>query len=134
MRQHGDRMDAAPELPTPHASRGDAAMRWRGYRFHGSFLRELAGLLAAGAALSAAWPQSVRADEAALEEVTVTAQRVSERLQDVPVAVTAIPASELLDRGLRQAGAITPSVSHLPLNFPNAAGVPATATRRVMTA
>src|SRR2546429_634525 len=118
MRQHGDRTDAAPELPTPHASRGDAAMRWPGYRFHGSFLRELAWLLAAGAALSAAWPQSVRADEAALEEVTVTAQRVSERLQDVPVAVTAIPASELLERGIRQAGDITASVPNLLLNSP----------------
>src|SRR2546421_8916511 len=103
MRQHGDRMDAAPELPTPHASRGDAAMRWRGYRFHGSFLRELAGLLAAGAALSAAWPQSVRADEAALEEVTGTAQRVSERLQDVAVAGTVLPASGVLRRRIPEA-------------------------------
>jgi len=108
-------------------------MRWPGYRFHGSFLRELAWLLAAGAALSAAWPQSVRADEAALEEVTVTAQRVSERLQDVPVAVTAIPASELLERGIRQAGDITASVPNLLLNSPYGPEAQPTFTLRGVT-
>jgi len=82
-------------------------MRWRGNRFY--------WLLAGVAALNAAWPQSLRADEA-LEEITVTAQRVTERLQDVPVAVTAISASELLKRGVRQAGDITASVPNLLLN------------------
>src|SRR5437763_284760 len=133
MRQHGDRTDAAPELPTPHASRGDAAMRWPGDGSHGSVRRELAWLLAAGAALSAAWPQSVCADEAALEEVTVTAQRVSERLQDVPVAVTAIPASELLERGIRQAGDITASVPNLLLNSPYGPEAQPTFTLRGVT-
>src|SRR2546423_3738801 len=123
----------APALPTPHASRGDAAMRWPDFRFHGSFPRELAWLLAAGAALSVTWPQSVRADEAALEEVTVTAQRVSERLQDVPVAVTAIPASELLERGIRQAGDITASVPNLLLNSPYGPEAQPTFTLRGVT-
>src|ERR1700731_4278690 len=72
-------------------------MRWRGYQYW---------LLAGGATLGAAAPQSVSADEA-LAEITVTAQRVTERLQDVPVAVTAISANELAERGVRQAGEIT---------------------------
>ena len=38
-------------------------------------------------------PPAARA-QAALEEVTVTAQRTTDRLQDVPVAVTAISADE----------------------------------------
>jgi iron complex outermembrane receptor protein len=92
-------------------------MRCRGYWCYGSWVRELAWLLAGGTALSAAWAQSVRADEA-LAEITVTAQRVTERLQDVPVAVTAISASELLERGVRQAGDITASVPNLLLNSP----------------
>src|SRR6267142_244179 len=99
-------------------------MRWRGYRFY--------WLLAGVAALSAAWPQSLRADEA-LEEITVTAQRVTERLQDVPVAVTAISASELLKRGVRQAGDITASVPNLLLNSPYGPEAQPTFTLRGVT-
>src|SRR6267142_4861259 len=99
-------------------------MRWRGYRFY--------WLLAGVAALSAAWPQSVCADEA-LEEITVTAQRVTERLQDVPVAVTAISASELLKRGVRQAGDITASVPNLLLNSPYGPEAQPTFTLRGVT-
>lgn len=99
-------------------------MRWRGNRFY--------WLLAGGAALSAAWPQSLRADEA-LEEITVTAQRVSERLQDVPVAVTAILADELDERGVRQAGDITSSVPNLLLNSPYGPEAQPTFTLRGVT-
>ena len=107
-------------------------MRWPDYRFHGSFPGELAWLLAAGAALSVTWPQSVRADEA-LEEITVTAQRVSERLQDVPVAVTAILANELDERGVRQAGDITSAVPNLLLNSPYGPEAQPTFTLRGVT-
>ncbi len=99
-------------------------MRWQGYRFY--------WLLAGGAALSAAWPQSVRADEA-LEEITVTAQRVSERLQDVPVAVTAILADDLDERGVRQAGDITSAVPNLLLNSPYGPEAQPTFTLRGVT-
>jgi iron complex outermembrane receptor protein len=78
-----------------------------------------AGVLAAASLLGAACPQAARADEAAaLEEVTVTAQRRSERLQDVPVAITAISGNELIDRGVRQAGDIVNAVPNLLLNLP----------------
>jgi iron complex outermembrane receptor protein len=95
-------------------------------------VRELAWLLAGSAALSTAWSQSVRADEA-LAEITVTAQRVTERLQDVPVAVTAISASELLERGVRQAGDITASVPNLLLNSPYGPEAQPTFTLRGVT-
>jgi iron complex outermembrane receptor protein len=99
-------------------------MCWRGNRFY--------WLLAGGATLSAAWPPSVRADEA-LEEITVTAQRVSERLQDVPVAVTAILADDLDERGVRQAGDITSSVPNLLLNSPYGPEAQPTFTLRGVT-
>jgi iron complex outermembrane receptor protein len=99
-------------------------MRWRGNRFY--------WLLAGGATLSAASPQSVRADEA-LAEITVTAQRVTERLQDVPVAVTAISANELAERGVRQAGDITSSVPNLLLNSPYGPEAQPTFTLRGVT-
>jgi len=102
-------------------------MRWQAYRFYRSCVTELVWLLAGGAALSAAWPQSVRADEA-LEEITVTAQRVTERLQDVPVAVTAISASELLKRGVRQA-AISPPPSRTCCSIPRTGRRPSPPSR-----
>jgi iron complex outermembrane receptor protein len=92
-------------------------------------VRTLAGLFT----LLAAWPHGVRA-EAALEEVTVTAQRVTERLQDVPVAVTAITGADLLNRGVRQAGEITSTVPHLLLNSPYGPEAQPTFTLRGVTA
>jgi len=99
-------------------------MCWRGNRFY--------WLLAGVAALSAASPQSGRADEA-LAEITVTAQRVSERLQDVPVAVTAILADDLDERGVRQAGDITSAVPNLLLNSPYGPEAQPTFTLRGVT-
>src|SRR5690349_9356759 len=42
-----------------------------------------------------------------LQEIVVVAERRSEKLQDVPIAVTAISESDLLEQGVRQAGDIT---------------------------
>ena len=75
-------------------------MPWRTERSSCSRLRELSWLLAGGAALFGAWPQGVRAD-AALEEVVVTAERRTEKAQDVPVAITAVSAADLESRGVR---------------------------------
>src|SRR3979490_3408022 len=99
-------------------------MCWRGNRFY--------WLLAGGAALSAGPPHGVRGDEA-LAEITVTAQRVSERLQDVPVAVTAILADDLDERGVRQAGDITSAVPNLLLNSPYGPEAQPTFTLRGVT-
>ena len=88
-----------------HDHQGETAMCRHSDRSYYARFGGLVGVLVAASLLGAAWPQAARADEAAaLEEVTVTAQRRTERLQDVPVAVTAISATELFDRGVRQAG------------------------------
>jgi iron complex outermembrane receptor protein len=107
-------------------------MRWRGCPSYRPRVLELAWCVAAGALLTV-WPQSPRAEEPALEEVTVTAQRQSERLQDVPVAVTAVSAAELLERGMRQAGDITSAVPNLLLNSPYGPEAQPTFTLRGVT-
>jgi iron complex outermembrane receptor protein len=64
-------------------------------------------------------PIIARADgDPELNEIVVTAQRQSERSQDVPIALTAVSADELHDRGIRQAADITSMVPNLVLNLP----------------
>jgi iron complex outermembrane recepter protein len=95
--------------------------------------RQSACLAAACSLLGAYCPQPAHAQETGLEEVTVTAQRRSERLQDVPVAVTAISGSELVERGVRQAGDIVDSVPNLLLNLPYGPEAQPTFTLRGVT-
>src|SRR5579864_5153234 len=94
---------------------------------------QTAYLAAACSLLGAHWPQPAHAEESGLEEITVTAQRRSERLQDVPVAVTAISGSELIERGVRQAGDIVDSVPNLLLNLPYGPEAQPTFTLRGVT-
>jgi len=106
----------------------------RGNRSYRSSLSRFASLVTAGALASASLLQQAYADEAAvLEEVTVTAQRRTERLQDVPVAVTALSGSELIDRGVRQAGDIVDAVPNLLLNLPYGPEAQPTFTLRGVT-
>jgi iron complex outermembrane recepter protein len=107
-------------------------MPWRTHRSSCSRLRELSWLLTGGAALFGAWPQGVRAD-AVLEEVVVTAERRSEKAQDVPVAITAVSAADLESRGVRQAGDITSAVPNLLLNSPYGPEAQPTFTLRGVT-
>src|SRR5258706_264453 len=58
--------------------------------------------LAAAALAGTVLPLLAQAD-AALEEIVVTAQRRVERLQDVPLAITALSADDLTNLGVRQA-------------------------------
>src|SRR6202030_1121134 len=74
---------------------------------------------------------ALAADE--LDEIVVTAQRQSERLQDVPIAITAISASDLADRGVRQAGDIASSVPNMLLNSPYGPEAQPTFTLRGVT-
>jgi iron complex outermembrane recepter protein len=76
----------------------------------------LVGLLSAVATL--ALPLIASADSSELNEVVVTAQRQSERSQDVPIAITAVSADELHDRGIRQASDIASVVPNMLLNLP----------------
>src|SRR6266850_7370501 len=80
----------------------------------------LVGLLAALTMLAP--PLTAKADSdsagSVLNEVVVTAQRQSERSQDVPIAVTAVSADELRDRGIRQAADLASVVPNMLLNLP----------------
>jgi iron complex outermembrane recepter protein len=99
----------------------------------GSGIRARVGLHIVLAAVAAtAVPAGAWAD-AALEEITVTAQRTTERLQDVPVAVTAITASDLTQRDVRQAGDITALVPNMLLNSPYGPEAQPTFTLRGVT-
>src|SRR5579862_7239801 len=72
-----------------------------------------------GVVATLALPMITRADsDSELSEVVVTAQRQSERSHDVPIALTAVSADELHDRGIRQAADITALVPNLVLNLP----------------
>ncbi|MBS0365657.1 MAG: TonB-dependent receptor [Proteobacteria bacterium] len=108
-------------------------MRWRNAAGARPLLRTSTNLTALAGLLLAAAAGAPHAGEAALEEITVTAQRVSERLQDVPIAVTALSGSDLLERGVRQAGDITAAVPNLLLNSPYGPEAQPTFTLRGVT-
>ena len=93
--------------------------------------RAIAALATAVAAVTL--PGHASAETASLEEIVVTAQRRTERLQDVPIAITAISASELNDRGVRQAGDIAATVPNLLLNSPYGPEAQPTFTLRGVT-
>src|ERR1700739_377663 len=73
------------------------------------------------------------ASSTGLVEVVVTAERRSEKLQDVPVAVTARSASDLVSRGVRQAGELVAAVPNLLLNLPYGPEAQPTFTLRGVT-
>ena len=89
------------------------------------------GALAA-ATMSALAPSLASADEG-LQEIVVTAQRRTERLQDIPIAITALSSAELESRGVRQAGDIVSSVPNLLLNSPYGPEAQPTFTLRGVT-
>src|SRR5205807_4105589 len=93
----------------PSVARGIQQMPSRTARSSCSRLRELSWLLTGGAALLGAWPQGVRAD-AALEEVVVTAERRSEKAQDIALAITAVSAADHQRRADRQPADLTAGV------------------------
>ena len=113
-------------------------MPWRSPQITRSRQRVITSSLAAGAALYCAWPQAVRADvasqqDAALQEIVVTAERRTEKAQDVPVAITAVSAADLETRGVRQASDITAIVPNMLLNLPYGPEAQPTFTLRGVT-
>jgi iron complex outermembrane receptor protein len=88
--------------------------------------------IVACAVTAAALPAVALAD-GTLEEIVVTAQRRVERLQDVPVAITALSGADLAERGVRQAGDITASVPNMLLNSPYGPEAQPTFTLRGVT-
>src|SRR5438876_161662 len=86
--------------------KGGTAMPSRTDRSTCSRLRELSWILTGGAALLEC-RVSAHALRPRAEEVVVTAERRSEKAQDIPLAITAVSAADLESRGVRQAGDIT---------------------------
>src|SRR6202162_480674 len=76
--------------------------------------------------------ESAHADEA-LEEIVVTAQRQSERLQDVPIAISELSGAELAERGVRQASDIAADVPNMLLKYPYGPEAQPTFTLRGVT-
>src|SRR6202140_2390907 len=97
-----------------------------------SRLRRLTALAPIALIVCSVSPKLARADEA-LEEIVVTAQGQSERLQDVPIAITALSGAELAQRGVRQAGDITAEVPNMLLNSPYGPEAQPTFTLRGVT-
>jgi len=93
-------------------------------------VRGLRVVIAAVALVPLAEP-AVADDE--LTEITVTAQRQTERLNDVPIAITAISGADLANRGVRQAGDVTSSVPNMLLNSPYGPEAQPTFTLRGVT-
>src|SRR5215831_21102793 len=112
---------------------GGAAMCRRRGRSYRISLYQFVCLATGCSLLGAFWPRPAYCQDAVLEEVTVTAQRRTERLQDVPVAVTAISGSELIARGIRQAADIADAVPNLLLNMPYGPEAQPTFTLRGVT-
>src|SRR6202165_3051755 len=78
-------------------------------------------------------PLATHAAEGTLDEIVVTAQRRVERLQDVPLAITALSGADLAEHGVRQAGDITASVPNMLLNSPYGPEAQPTFTLRGVT-
>lgn len=60
--------------------------------------------------------QSAVADEIKLEEVIVTAQKRAEKLQDVPISITAISGTSLENRGIEGGASLTGLAPNLQVN------------------
>jgi len=74
------------------------------------------GLLA-GTIVTAALSGTVRAEDS-LEQIVVTAQRRTQTVQDVPIAITAFSGQDLADRGVRTAAEIAADVPNMTLSTP----------------
>src|SRR5690606_41525641 len=92
-------------------------------------------MLAAYTGPAAAQGQQAEASQVAtLEEIVVTAQRREEKLQEIPLSITAITASELETRGVTNTLDLRPSAPHvITLANPGAAGIATLAIRGAPT-
>ena len=78
-------------------------------------------------------PLALHAQEAQLQEIVVTAQRRTENIQNVPIAITAVSGTELAELGVRQGADITSLVPNMLLNLPYGPEAQPTFTLRGVT-
>jgi outer membrane receptor protein involved in Fe transport len=96
-------------------------LRWR---YHGAVLA-IAAAAAAPAQAAEAQPDATEEPEVAVSEITVTATRRRDSLQNVPVAVTVADSRALAEAqvlNIQQVAAITPSISFNITNNPASTG------------
>lgn len=89
--------------PETEMNQNTASMHLAGNERRARRLRALSGALLSAAAMSAA----AQSEKPELEEVVVTAQKREERLQDVPVAVTALSGEQLANAGINDTASLT---------------------------
>lgn len=97
-------------------------LRWR---YHGAVLAIAAAFATAPAQAAETQPDAAEEPEAAVSEITVTATRRRDSLQNVPVAVTVADARALAEAqvlNIQQVAAITPSISFNITNNPASTG------------
>jgi len=84
-------------------------------RYHALFVTTAACALMAGPALAQGTAAAAAGQSGGLEEIVVTAQKREQNLQDVPVAVTALTADTLSNRGINDVVDITRAVPSLTI-------------------
>ena len=88
-------------------------------------------MLAAGAAAAlGTLPATAQDDAGGLEEITITAQRRAENIQDVPIAVTAVSSEMLESRGISDVA----KLSNIAPNVTLDAGTPFSGSDTVLAA
>lgn len=96
--------------------------------------RPLTALRALPLLIAAVYGSTALADESKLEEVIVTAQKRAERLQDVPISISAIGGSQLETRGLEGARSIDGIVPNVTIkSAPSTGLIAATSIRGLNT-
>jgi iron complex outermembrane recepter protein len=78
-------------------------------------------------------PLPLQAQQAQLQEIVVTAERRSENIQNVPIAITAVSGADLATLGVRQGADITSLVPNMLLNLPYGPEAQPTFTLRGVT-
>src|SRR5690606_35165629 len=96
----------------------------------GSHMKSSLMLAAGAAAALGTLPATAQDDAGGLEEITITAQRRAENIQDVPIAVTAVSSEMLESRGISDVA----KLSNIAPNVTLDAGTPFSGSDTVLAA
>jgi iron complex outermembrane receptor protein len=93
-------------------------------------MKQLIKVAAGAAVVAGALPIAAQEESGGLEEITVTAQRSSQNVQDVPIAVTAISAEMLQSKGINDVAKLSALAPNVTLD----AGTPFSGSDTVLAA